>query len=77
MRKKLYRNTDEALVSGVLAGLADYYQQDVVLFRFAFVALLFLTGLMPGVLFYIIATLIIPVRPQIEPVDQADYTIYS
>jgi len=32
----LYRNTEDKLVAGVLAGLADYYEQDVVFYRLAF-----------------------------------------
>lgn len=75
--KKLYRNTEEAILGGVLSGMADYYEQDVVLWRLAAIVLLILTGLMPGVLIYLVAWVIIPAKPKIEPVDQADYTVYS
>ncbi len=77
MKKKLYRNTEDKLVAGVLAGLADYYEQDVVFYRLAFVVLLILTGLMPGLLIYFVAWIIIPEAPTILPVDKADYTIYQ
>mgnify|MGYP000923634219 CR=1 FL=1 len=77
MKKKLYRNTDEQMVAGVLAGLADYYEHDVVFYRLAFLVLLIVTGLMPGVLVYIGAWIIIPEKPSIEPVSEADYTIYD
>ena len=77
MKKKLYRNTEDKLVAGVLAGLADYYEQDVVFFRLAFIVLLIVTGLMPGILLYIFAMVIIPEKPTIEQVDKTDYTIYQ
>lgn len=77
MKKKLYRNTEEGLLSGVLAGLAEYFEHDVVLYRLLFVVLLVLTGLMPGVLVYVAAYFIIPERPTIEPVSKEDYTVYN
>jgi len=77
MKKKLYRNTKEKLVAGVIAGLAEYCNHDVVLFRLIFIVLLFVTGLMPGLLFYVVAWVLIPEKPIIEPVDTADYTIYQ
>jgi phage shock protein C len=75
MKKKLYRDTDHKLVGGVLAGFANYYDQDPVFWRLGFIILLILTGLMPGVLIYLVAWVIIPVQPRIEPVDTADYTV--
>ncbi|MFT5036813.1 MAG: phage shock protein C [Candidatus Azotimanducaceae bacterium] len=77
MKKKLYRNTEHKLVAGVLAGFADYYEQDVVFWRLLFVISLILTGLMPGLLIYAVCWIVIPERPTIEPVDAADYTVLS
>jgi phage shock protein C len=76
MKKKLYRNTDEKLLGGVLAGFAEYQNTDVVMWRLGFIVVLLLTGLMPGVLIYLVAWVIIPQKPIIEPVDAADYTVY-
>lgn len=73
-KRKLYRSTEDRLVAGVLAGLAEYFDQDAVFWRLGFVALLFLTGFMPAILFYFIAWILIPEKPRIEPVDSADYT---
>ena len=77
MKKKLYRNAEHKLVAGVLAGLADYYENDVVFWRLGFIAALIITGFMPGVLIYLVAWVIIPELPTVEPVDKADYTVYS
>ena len=77
MKKKLYRNTDEKMIAGVLAGVADYFEHDVVFYRLAFLVFLIATGLMPGVLIYLAAWIIIPEAPTIEPVSKTDYTIYT
>lgn len=77
MAKKLYRNTEQKMVAGVLAGLADYYEHDVVFYRLAFLVLLIATGLMPGVLIYVGAWIIVPEKTTVEPVSEADYTVYN
>ncbi len=60
MSKRVYRNTKDGMVAGVLAGIADYYNHDASLYRLAFLAFLILTGLVPGLLLYIAAWFIIP-----------------
>jgi len=69
--KKLHRDQETAVVAGVLSGLAEYFKQDPVVFRLAAIVLLILTGVFPGVLFYLVAWAIIPRKPKM----QADYTI--
>ncbi len=59
-KKRLERNEERAVVSGVLAGLADYFNQDPVLFRVIAIAFLLLTGIFPGLLVYIAAWIIMP-----------------
>lgn len=75
MEKKLYRSTTYKIVGGVLAGLAEYFGHDRLLWRLGFVVLLLVTGLMPFALVYIIAWMFIPLRPTIEPVDTTQYTV--
>lgn len=77
MQKKLYRNTEEKMIAGVLSGLAEYYEHDVVLYRLLAVVGLILTGLMPGVLIYLAAWVIIPEKPSVEPISKEDYTVYN
>lgn len=38
MKKTLKRNTKNMVVAGVISGLADYFEQDIVLFRVIAVA---------------------------------------
>lgn len=68
MKKKLERDEEKAVVGGVLAGLAQYFDQDPVLFRVVAVAFLILTGFFPGLLLYIAAWFIMPKnnRPQVD-----------
>jgi phage shock protein C len=53
------------MVSGVCGGLAEYYEVDVNLIRLAWVVLTILSGVIPGVLAYVAAALLIP-KEQLE-----------
>lgn len=68
MKKKLYRSREDRIVAGVLSGLAEHFDQDATFWRLGFVLFLIITGFMPGVLMYVVAWIIIPERPLIEPV---------
>ncbi len=56
--KKLTRNIDNKIIGGVCAGLADYFEIDVILFRLIFILGLFST--FPFILTYIILWIIMP-----------------
>ena len=60
MKKKLKRDQEQAVVSGVLAGMAKYWDQDPVLFRVLAITFLVLTGFFPGILLYLGAWLVMP-----------------
>lgn len=72
MVKKLYRNPEEGIVAGVLAGIADYFDHDPVLWRLGFLLLLVLTAVVPMILFYLLAWIIMPKQPMNR---HADYTL--
>lgn len=61
--KKLYRSRANVLVAGVCAGLAEYFRSDPLLWRLGFLAFFLSTGLMPGLLLYVIAWIVVPVSP--------------
>ena len=73
MKKRLTRKEEQAVIAGVMGGLAHYFDQDPVLFRIAAILFLLLTGIFPGLLIYLIAWIIIP------KTDQADieYTVHE
>ena len=60
MKKKLQRDKERAVVSGVVAGMANYFDQDPILFRVAAITFLIFTGVFPGLLLYLIAWFMIP-----------------
>lgn len=60
MQKKLYRIEEGKVIAGVCGGIAEYLNIDPTVIRLIW-ALLGLTG--GGILAYLIAALIIPVKP--------------
>ena len=71
MKKRLERDEERAVVSGVLAGMANYYEQDPVLFRIGAIAFLLLTGIFPGILIYLIAWFVMPRKSK----SRVDYEV--
>lgn len=64
-KKRLERSTTNVMVAGVLSGIAEYFEQDATVWRLGFVFFLLLTGVMPGVLMYLIAWILIPEASQV------------
>ncbi|NTV24317.1 MAG: PspC domain-containing protein [Nanoarchaeota archaeon] len=69
--EKLYRSKERVL-AGVCGGLANYFKVDPVLIRLIFLFMMF-TGI--GILFYIIAWVIVPETPGGERVYKEDRTM--
>jgi len=66
---RLYKNRRDKVVSGVCAGIADYFNTDTALVRIATILTLFVAG--PFTVFaYIVAAIIMPARPDsVRPVS--------
>ncbi len=62
MEKRLYRSRSQRKIWGVCGGLAEYFNVDPTIVRLVAVLLIFLSGLMPGILAYIVLTIIIPLE---------------
>ncbi len=62
MAKKLYRSSDNQLVSGVAGGVAEYYEVDPVIIRLVAIFITIITGIIPMALMYLLAALVIPKR---------------
>ncbi|MDD2282479.1 MAG: PspC domain-containing protein [Eubacteriales bacterium] len=60
--KKLYRSRSDSMISGVCGGLAEYFGLDPTVVRLLYVLLSLFSACFPGLLFYIIAMLIIPLE---------------
>jgi phage shock protein C len=58
--KRLYRDTENGMIGGVCAGLAEYFNVDPTIVRLIFVFLT-LAGF-SGVLIYLIMLLVVPAK---------------
>lgn len=66
MYKRLTRSVTERMVAGVLGGLAVYFRIDPTIVRLGFVAVLILTAILPMILIYFIAAIIIPNESEVR-----------
>jgi phage shock protein PspC (stress-responsive transcriptional regulator) len=63
--KRLYLSDTDRKLSGVCGGIAEYFGVDASVIRLAWVLVTILSGIVPGVIAYIVAAIIIPrARPQ-------------
>lgn len=58
MDKRIYRSKKERMIGGVAGGIAEYFDVDPVIVRFAFIALTLFNGI--GLILYIVGMIIIP-----------------
>lgn len=59
------------MIAGICGGLADYFDMDVSLLRLLFVAFALLTALFPFAIFYIVAWIVVPLKPESEPSEKS------
>jgi len=69
--KKLYRSSTDKMLTGVCGGLAEYFEIDATLLRLVWVLVAVFSGFAPGTVVYIIAALIMPLRPESTPTPAA------
>lgn len=62
MEKKLYRSRDKKLICGVCAGIGEYFNIDPTVIRLAFALFVCMGG--SGILAYLIASVIMPPKPE-------------
>jgi phage shock protein C len=75
--RKLMRSHSERKISGVCAGLAQYFDLDVSLVRILCIFITLATGVCPGVVTYLLAWIIIPQEPELKPVIAAQQPVTS
>lgn len=61
--KKLYRSRRNRYLAGICGGFGKYFKIDPNIFRLGFLVLLFITGILPILIAYIIGVVIIPEEP--------------
>lgn len=68
--KRLLRSSLDCKVAGVCGGLAEYFGVDSTLIRLVCVFVTLLTGVLPGLLAYLVAWVIMPKAPTVVPAAQ-------
>lgn len=61
--KNLYRSDTNKVFAGICGGLGDYWKIDPAVLRLLWILLTVFTGFAPGVIAYILAIFIVPVKP--------------
>lgn len=61
--KRLYKSNNKVL-SGVCAGIGDYFNVDPVLIRILYILATVFTAFVPGLVAYILMAIIVPDRPK-------------
>ena len=75
-RKRLVRPRNRK-IAGVCAGLAEYFDLDVILVRVVWLVATFFSGIIPGVIGYVIAWIIMPEEPRALPAPQGNVVTNS
>ena len=61
--RRMYRSRTDTKIAGVCGGIAEYLNADPVVVRLVAVVVTFFTGVVPGVLAYLAAWIIVPQKP--------------
>lgn len=61
--KRIYRSIGERKIAGICGGFGDLFEIDPVLVRLLWIVATCLTGVVPGILVYLAAWLIVPEEP--------------
>jgi phage shock protein C len=62
--KRLYRSKTDKMIGGVCGGIGETYGIDPTILRLAWVFIGLLTVIMPAVITYVVAWIIIPEKPE-------------
>jgi len=60
--KRLYKSEKNKVIWGIVGGIGEYFKIDPVILRLIWVLVVIFTGFFPGVLAYIIAAFVVPLR---------------
>lgn len=62
--KHLVRSRTNRKIAGVCAGLAEYFGMDVTLMRLLWAVVAVLSGIVPGIIAYLVAWIVMPEEPE-------------
>ena len=62
--KKLYRSRTSRMIGGLCGGLGEYLDLDPTVVRVLFLILMFITGVAPMIIVYIVMLFVVPNKPE-------------
>ena len=65
MENRIHKSEDK-VIAGVIGGFAEYFDVNVTILRLGYVFATVATGIMPGMITYIVAAVIMPAPEQNE-----------
>lgn len=65
--KRLYRSRSDRMIAGVCAGMGKYLGIDATVIRLLFALLAIFTGVVPGLILYLVMMFIVPDEPLSTP----------
>ncbi len=66
MKKILFKSVDDKKLDGVCAGFAEYFDVDPTLVRAGYSLITILTGVFPGIIGYIVMSIIMPKKNEVK-----------
>ena len=69
--KRLYRTNNDRRLLGICSGIGRYFDVDPVAVRLLWVLVTCVTGVIPGIVAYLVAWLIVPEEPQATVITPA------
>jgi phage shock protein C len=76
-RKRLVRSRTNRKIAGVCAGLAEYLDMDITLMRLLWAVVAVLSGIVPGIIAYLVAWIVMPEEPETAPVPVGQQHVTS
>ncbi len=70
--KKLYKSDTNKIFAGVIGGVGEYFDLDPTILRLAYILLAVLTAIVPAVIGYLIACLVVPSKPLVHHMDHTE-----
>ncbi|MCA9342493.1 PspC domain-containing protein [Candidatus Saccharibacteria bacterium] len=64
--KKLLRSNSDKQIAGVCGGIGEYFDIDPNIIRAGYILITIISGLLPGVIAYLILAVIIPTKSEVK-----------
>jgi len=68
--KKLYRSQADRRLCGLMGGIGEYLEVDPTVVRLLFVLISLLTGIIPAMVTYFIACIVVPQAPSVSSTEE-------